>query len=183
MTSRFTLCALAGALALSLSSAAARADAIGPPPTDCPDGTMGDSCHGGQFCHPVTCMTDSDCTAGQTCQVRPFCIVQINCAGGFVDPDASPGMYDQPGAQGPCATTSDCDAGATCSMENVCVSASASDSGSSSSGSTVISHGCSCATAGGPDAPPAAALLALCAAGAGALARRRDQRASRQRRA
>jgi MYXO-CTERM domain-containing protein len=180
----WTRCApFACALAITLSSAAAWADAVPPPPSNCPDGTMGQSCHGGIYCQPNTCTKDTDCTAGQICEPRSFCISQVPCFNGF-DPDAGP-LYE-PNAEAACSSAADCDDGATCTPQEVCVSpSSTSSTGSSSSGggSVEIGNGCSCSTIGGSARPTAITLLVLSAAGAGALARRRrDQRASRQRR-
>jgi MYXO-CTERM domain-containing protein len=185
MIMSWTRCAtLAGALAIALSSRAAMADAVGPPPSNCPDGTMGNSCHGGVYCQPDTCTKDSDCATGQTCASRSFCVAQVSCFNGF-DPDAGPDY--EPNAEVACASAADCDDGAVCTLEEVCVTPGSGGSGGSSgtsSGSMVIGNGCSCETIGGSSAPTAITLLVLGAAGAGAVARRRrDQRASRQRRA
>lgn len=174
LTSRIALpfAALAVSFALALSPTVARADVVSPPPTDCPDGTKGQSCHGGSFCQADTCTTDADCGSGKVCQARSLCAGTIGC-GGFLPPDATP--PHEPTAGPVCSTSADCDSGKTCATQSVCVSLD----------STVVHGGCSCEAAGAGRGPVVISLAGLIVGAAGALARRskRGQRPSAQRRA
>ena len=76
-------------LALLLVPSTAAADAVGPDPTDCPLGTVGTSCHGMEYCRPLSCTSSSDCDAGEICQSRDLCITSGTC-GGLMPPDAEP---------------------------------------------------------------------------------------------
>ena len=160
----------------------ARADVVGPPPDDCPEGTEGATCHGGPYCSPVECTSDAECGNGETCKDKPLCVSTISCAG-LLPPDANPMDYERTKIESPCPTGNECTQGATCKTQKVCVPA-ASSSGSASSSDS----GCGCRLA--PSAPHETSLgaLALGALGAATFARRRQRaegapRASRQRRA
>src|SRR5262245_44352945 len=68
--------------ALSLSPGAA-ADAVMPPPDNCPPGSVGEASHNGPWCRPTTCTTDADCDKLRTyeqpavprvCREQPLCI-------------------------------------------------------------------------------------------------------------
>lgn len=67
----------------------ARADVVGPDPTDCPLGTRGTSCHGMEYCALRPCSTASECATGEICQSRDLCITSGTC-GGRLEPDAGP---------------------------------------------------------------------------------------------
>jgi MYXO-CTERM domain-containing protein len=99
----------------------ARADVVGPPPTDCPSGSVGASTHSGPYCAPADCHTDMDCTGGATCQPMAVCIAQQACGGNgsFVDV----GLYPDGGAIPACtvdAMHGFCGVGAICSMGGAC---------------------------------------------------------------
>ena len=162
----------AALLSLTLAVAPARADAVAPPPTNCPDGTTGMSCHGGVYCQPTTCKTSADCTGGQVCEAQSVCLGQVTCGGGVEVPDGGAVTAPEVNVGDVCTTAADCDGGATCGTQSVCVTPSSST-------------GCSCEAAGGGGGPLALSMLALVAGGAGAVARwrRKGQRASAQRRA
>ena len=66
-----------------LWGAAAQADVVPPPATNCPVGSQGSTCHGGAYCAPKKCTDYASCPAGQTCQQVKFCIVSKNCTGGY----------------------------------------------------------------------------------------------------
>ena len=168
----------------------ARADAVGPAPEDCPAGSFGDSCHGGQFCRPSTCESDAACVGGETCQEVKVCVGGIQCGGGIETADDPP----IPTFAGLCKDDGTCDGEASCQPLKQCVGApdptsggtaggtggtagsSGGDSASGTSGDTGSDkRGCAgCSTAGGPGA----AALALLAFGQ-LLRRRRGARASR----
>ncbi len=145
-----------------LLSFSAGADVVGPPPTDCPDGTEGDSCHGGAFCSPKRCTDTAACAAGTSCQEVKLCIAPINCGShgmtSFVD-----------SVKGSCPSGT-CVEG-TCRPVSVCMA-----------GASAPGRGCSCAVAAAPDrgrsgaAGGCAALLSLLAAAA-LLSRRGPRRA------
>jgi hypothetical protein len=61
---------------------AASADAIGPPPSDCPDGSEGRSCHGNAYCAVDGCISPAECAFGDGCVVRELCIETVPCFGG-----------------------------------------------------------------------------------------------------
>ncbi|MDI3282700.1 hypothetical protein [Polyangium sp. 15x6] len=160
----------------------ARADVVGPPPDDCPEGTEGATCHGGPYCSPIECTSDAECGNGETCKAQPLCVSTIGCAG-LLPPDASPMDFERTKIEALCPNGNECTQGATCKTQKVCVPA-ASSSGSLSSAD---GSGCGCrlAPSGSFEASLGALALGL---GAAAFARRRQRvdaasRASRQRRA
>ena len=71
-----------GALVLSvLSFGRARADAIGPPPDDCPRFSIPSACHGPPFCRLDACMGSIDCDPGEDCILRELCMGTSTCGG------------------------------------------------------------------------------------------------------
>ncbi|MGE0786932.1 MAG: MYXO-CTERM sorting domain-containing protein [Sandaracinaceae bacterium] len=86
----------------------AAADAIGPPPTTCPPGSTGISCHGPETCEVTGCTGDGDCAANETCAARGLCVEQ-HCCGGiscFIDGSAPAWVTHASAActpGGPCA--------------------------------------------------------------------------------
>jgi hypothetical protein len=62
---------------------AAHADAIPGEKEGCHDGTVGRSSHVGQFCHPLRCETDADCTGEAVCLPGSQCIVERVQTGGW----------------------------------------------------------------------------------------------------
>lgn len=66
MTRTHTVALMMFALALAATSGTASADAVGPPPDDCPPGAQGVTSHSGQWCVAMTCNTDADCTGGDS---------------------------------------------------------------------------------------------------------------------
>jgi hypothetical protein len=173
----------------------AHADVVSPPPTDCPAGSEGNTCHGGPYCRPLICATDADCSDGKVCKDTSLCVSTINCAG-LLPPDADPSQFDTDKVDVACPNGNECTGGATCKSLKVCVASSTGTTGSSgtstggtstggaSSGGEEIG-GCSCGLVGRAGGVGAGAL-AILAAGASVLRRRqRDPRGSalRQRRA
>ena len=126
------------------------ADAIEPPPKDCPSGTEGSSCHGGPFCDPQTCVNDSKCKNGNTCQDVQYCVKQINCAGGW---GGNPSYRDA--VKGLCGANNKCASG-SCQALRVC--APPGGVGGDGQGGPV-ERGCTCATAGAGTAGLAAWIM------------------------
>jgi MYXO-CTERM domain-containing protein len=137
-----------------LSPAGGRADVVAPPPTDCPAGSEGGSCHGGTFCSPVRCTDSTACPNGTSCQQANLCIAQFTCWG---KGGPSTPMDD---VKGSCATGS-CAAG-TCQSISACVSST----------STTPNRGCACSL-GEAGAGGGAAFLGVLVFAALALARTR----------
>lgn len=69
--------ALASMLVAIACSAVARADVVPPPPSDCPDGSTGQSSHIGPYCSPLLCDNDQQCLDGTTCRTLKLCIEVI----------------------------------------------------------------------------------------------------------
>jgi len=95
----------------------ARADVVDRPPADCPQGSVGDTCHGGPFCRPMTCSMDSECVGDATCQDVMACIGSIDCTGGGGGTAADPPI---PTITGPCKDGV-CGADTTCQAIKQCI--------------------------------------------------------------
>lgn len=95
-----------------LTGARARADAIGPPPDDCVEGSAGESCHGGAYCRARGCTGPSDCMIGERCASRELCALSFDCYWDVV-----------PAISGRCGPATECAAGSTCTSLFVCVPA------------------------------------------------------------
>jgi hypothetical protein len=173
------LLAAFGLSVVSTASTLALADALGPPPTGCPDGTIGDSCHGGQYCRAVTCNSTADCDAGQSCVPRGYCMTPVTCGGAIRLPDGGPVTTTVPSAGPVCTGATDCTGGATCTTQNVCAS---NGSGPGGLPGTAGNSGCSCQAMGGPAAPIALSIVALGATGIAYARRRARPLTSRSRR-
>ncbi|MBX3274726.1 MAG: hypothetical protein KF729_30950 [Sandaracinaceae bacterium] len=76
-------------VSFAMGASVARADVVGPPPTDCPLGARGSTCHGMEYCSPRSCTTGADCAGGEICQSRDLCVTSRSC-GGRLEPDAGP---------------------------------------------------------------------------------------------
>lgn len=149
------------AMTAILYAGSAHADAVGPPPEDCPSGSHGESCHGGEFCSPSTCAGDPDCDPGWTCAELDLCVARIDCASGWTPPGEH---YWHDTVHGACPDgPGDCSTG-TCRAVRVCMS----DDGETLSGR----HGCGCRTAA-TSRPGRAAALAFLAMATLVLIRRR----------
>src|SRR5262245_60743770 len=103
--------------------AEARADAVPAPPSSCPKGTEGSTCHGGPYCRPLACTTDADCKGGSTCGDVSLCVGVISCAG-LLPPDADPSQFNVSRADELCPTDTKCPSDTTCQSIKVCVPAS-----------------------------------------------------------
>ncbi|MDI1447561.1 hypothetical protein [Polyangium sp. 6x1] len=160
----------------SVAPTPARADVVGPPPDDCPEGTVGATCHSAPYCSPVACTSDAECGRGETCQDKPLCASTIVCAG-LLPPDADLMDYERTKIVGPCSDANACASGATCKTQKVCVAAASSGGDS----------GCGCRLAASAPLEASVSVLVL-GLGIATFARRRQRaeaasRASRQRRA
>lgn len=71
---------------VSLAVFGASADVAMPPPTDCPAGSAGDSCHAGPFCAPRSCAHRDfgECPSGSRCQPVALCVIEEGCGGRLV---------------------------------------------------------------------------------------------------
>jgi hypothetical protein len=90
----------------------AAADAVPPPPSDCPPGTRGVSNHSGQICAVAECADDRSCGEDQACGDYPLCVAR----------DASPpaGLGRSARVGGRCERGT-CPAGFTCEPKPHCV--------------------------------------------------------------
>jgi hypothetical protein len=67
------------ALLFVLDAETARADAVGPPPADCPEGSRGEVCHGAEYCGIASCIGPRDCAVGERCAARELCLGTRMC--------------------------------------------------------------------------------------------------------
>ena len=74
-------CFLVALLVGPLNATTARADAVGPPPADCPEGSRGESCHGSEYCAVASCIGPRDCAFGERCAARELCLGTVMCFG------------------------------------------------------------------------------------------------------
>lgn len=133
------------ALVLVMIAATAQADAVGPPPEDCPAGSVPRTDHAGPHCLALDCDSDADCPTdeGYECAARPLCIEHQAGVQGVGEQ-----AFERDVAHSFCADDGACDRGA-CDRGKRCVRPSLS---------THVARGCGCGV-GGPDAPPGLALL------------------------
>lgn len=123
-------------LLVVLGSLSARADAVPPPPEDCPPGALGQTGHDGPYCTPSTC--DGTCEEGRTCRSIGLCVVtEERPCGGMTTPGETC-TYQHVEALGTCNDQADCTTGGECQIADRCVES-----------------GCGCATG----ASPVAAVL------------------------
>ena len=98
--------------------AIARADAVEPPPENCPAGTHPTSGHCGPHCVADTCSNDSECDEGKSCVERSLCVYQYQGpCGDYNPPDAGTTTHDAVGAA--CQNGGACGKG-QCQTLNVC---------------------------------------------------------------
>jgi hypothetical protein len=88
------------------AGASARADAVPPPPAECPAGTRGETDHYGPHCTPADCQTDADCP-GQRCQPYALCVFDRV----FESPRGNTHRREAKGA---------CNAGQKCPLDSPC---------------------------------------------------------------
>ena len=120
-------------LLLHLATNPAAADAIGPDPEDCPNGSIGTSSHAGEWCEPTTCFTgDGECNEGSCVQDLGLCVTreEVGCGGMRAD-SAEPCTFTKEEAHGTCSEQADCSVG-TCEIASRCGSKAAAVCGCSS---------------------------------------------------
>lgn len=156
-----------------LASAPASADVLSEPPQNCPEGSLGQPCHGPPRCAPLPCTSDADCKGGGTCKEKQLCTEQINCSGGWIDAPTVTHVASTCDAAGACPL------GGTCTKTLVCVGGSAASTTGSGAGAgsgdggddDIAVKGCACTAVGDHAAPWLG--LAMVAVGAGIAAARR----------
>ena len=140
-------------LALLVWAPAARADVVGPSPTDCPSWTEPGTCHGGPHCRIDACVDSSSCKGGEVCQEHRICVVKIDCSG--MKP--TPTWVDT--ARGTCGGGAACENGGTCTTVKICLARGTLDD---SDGGPTPERGCTCDVGEGlVSAPLCGALLLL----------------------
>jgi hypothetical protein len=87
-------------------SGGVRADAVPPPPRDCPPGTLGQTDHYGPHCAPADCQTDADCQ-GKSCRAYALCVFDRV----FESPRGDTHRREAKGA---------CNAGQRCPLDSPC---------------------------------------------------------------
>ncbi len=130
---------------LLISGDDAWADALSPPPDDCPVGTQGEICHGPSHCRARACTDDSGCGGGMTCEERALCVDSINCGGGWGPPSMVETITDS------CSGSATCERG-ECRTLRVCVGGASpvegtdpvEDADGVESSTQVRSWGCNC---------------------------------------
>lgn len=150
------------------ASSHARADAVGPPPANCPHGAAGRSSHSGQWCEPTACTGRDSCTSEQTCEAQGLCVAsETYTEGGRLADDQPRVQLGRQIAVSACNAGDTCDDGSPCVVTNRCVRASLADA------FQLKNAGCGCAPTGRA-ASGAGACLAL--AGVAALLAARGKR-------
>ena len=178
MTQRW-LVALGVGVWLFGAIAEVRADDIGPPPSDCPRGSVGHSSHSGEWCAIQPCQSDADCknmvashrTVQGTCESTSLCVAKKTIpAHHRVVSDAEPSSRKIAVAVGTCGITSSCKPDAQCEKAMRCVAPMTFATPSTPSAKEA-GRGCGCGKSTGPKS---SALLGL-AVGAWLLRRRKDR--------
>jgi hypothetical protein len=126
-----------------------RADVVGPPPDECPDGSLGGSSHCGPYCSPDRCTGDDDCEGDTTCQEVPLCVEVLECM-------SNGGPFTQEAVTDTCEGGGGCDDESTCQTLQVCAPPEVFTS--------VQRAGCGCAAPGRGAAGGAALAVLLAAA-------------------
>lgn len=193
--------ALLGALLL-LAATPAAADDIGPPPEDCPRGSVGTSEHAGEWCAATTCTTDGDCTlqglraqgldhvgalAPMVCREAPLCVIEEEYQLGGLWPDEPPTRTRRI-ARGACVDGR-CPAGGDCGATRRCVpregprATPAADQPSTAADPREAADEGGCAVGSPGASGPWAALALVALVTAAARRRRRPRRRACARRA
>ncbi len=104
---------ITAAAVVACGAGQARADVLMPPPPSCPEGSVGEECHGPGRCRPLSCAGHDDCAPGMICQAASLCIRQVNCSGRA--------MIYVDSVEGSCAGGAACDDGVECHTQTICV--------------------------------------------------------------
>jgi MYXO-CTERM domain-containing protein len=178
----------AGALLLLFRAREARADAVPPPPKDCPPGTLGVTGHAGPGCVPDVCPPGA---YGTMCEGGPCCVVS-HCggdAGGTcgtnyrceevkvcTKPRNTIGWgasrHPVKEALAPCDAAGACPGGGTCEALTACLASSAA----ATSAPAKPKGGCGGCAVAEREAPPGVAFGIVLAASAARRRRRYDAR-------
>ena len=129
---RFFACSLVLSAILA-SASAARADAVPPPPRNCPDGSIGETGHIGAYCRPLKCANNSECAVygpDFSCQPTSLCIEIVEYT------DWNGETYQLETVTGVCAPDASCPPNAKCDDSPKCSTAASTTASSSSGGST-----------------------------------------------
>ena len=105
-------------------SLVAYADDVPPPPSACPEGSLGRTNHGGPYCAPVVCKADADCQGGAACRDLALCIKEESYSGGRRPTDTP---LSRSVAVGACDAKKACAGGASCAVARYCAPAVAKD--------------------------------------------------------
>jgi hypothetical protein len=130
---------------LAASAAVARADSIGPPPSDCPRGTAPIGLHW-STCEPVRCTSDVECPRDQICEPLSLCVVVHSNWSGWAPADVED-------ARSECSATDPCPPDVPCMATHACVAGARPpvDAGRRDAGiGGVPSPGCGCGIARRP---------------------------------
>ena len=170
---------------------AARADAVPPPPNDCPPGAIGETGHNGPYCMPKACSTDAECTDRLGYDKRPrTCAPLAICVETRKEPSASGWSHGTPItrriAHEICSEDGACRAG-SCERGNYCALATdapperpataPATTSTPNAPAGGVSKGCGACDAGGADLAAGAAIAAGVVVGFG---RRRTRAACRE---
>jgi MYXO-CTERM domain-containing protein len=137
---RFAACSLLFSAFLAMAPTA-HADAVPPPPRNCPNGSAGETGHIGAYCRPLSCANDSECAVYGpefSCQPVALCIQIIEYT------DWNGQVYEIETVTGECSLEATCPPNAKCDESPKC----ATGAGTSSASSTAASTGASGASTG-----------------------------------
>ncbi|AKT43058.1 MYXO-CTERM sorting domain-containing protein [Chondromyces crocatus] len=112
-------------VALTLLGRDAHADAVMPPPDECPPGALPRTSHIGPYCQPSTCETGVDCPHLEprllprkgfplVCRERALCVTER------IEPDGPPFREDDPGSVRRPIAVSSCDEATSCAAPARC---------------------------------------------------------------
>lgn len=105
---------------LLLTLSLAFADALGPEPENCPNGSIGTSSHAGEWCAPADCSADDECTEGGCVADVGLCIVESEESCGGWNPDTGEECtFTKREVLDKCSTQDDCSEG-TCEIADRC---------------------------------------------------------------
>jgi hypothetical protein len=104
------------------------ADVAPPPPTSCPEGSVGATGHCMPYCEALTCQTDGDCKGGAVCREIAACVGSVICGGKF-GPGVDAMAYARPTIEDTCLADATCAKGKPCQQIRLCLPAGSGGSG------------------------------------------------------